>query len=677
MTLAARERQFTWPDKLRFCEIGAVPKQEFEEVMLRQRISKMRIFGLTRKALIFALAAQISIVPGIGFANNSGAEPTPEKIQVKSIPFAPRSYNDRPTMHSILDSIRGGSVSSAAADSDPLARLTNLDQAALRPESFDPQEIEMRLPKFIAQMERAYPGLTYVFLGRDTALLASAVEAFYMSIGEAGRVVRLDVSSPTMHSMTSIADQVQLLASNGFTVKSREGLARPYILMDRTRNQSWSQSIVLREAAHATLMAAGLSVSQARRQVAVVNLSPTHESANPIPAKGSAIVKFVNTHAEMKGSSVFTADLGPLLDRQEWHESFRRELRKDEAGRVGGIPGQSFSSEHARIERDLRLLWAQVSRLAFHDAVRKEAKELGFEFTAPKEKNPDLLSVGEAVAAARDGSPISHLKVLEFFGNARLGEDAYREILGQMRLQSPEYQDRLARLLQQGSFEPVRVAAAEFLIAYDGLLQIETVSGFKKFAALFRDDSVSAGLEGRAVSLIERLVRLEISEGRGIVRPELFESIGQLLNDSRTEVDVEITKRLVQRWEAEMPHYDKRTVKQKVSPVVRGAVKTTMKEFAKPHSGTIPVMTLLGTLSGVAGLAIGGAVEASSMLVAGVSGAGALPSAIVLAAVVSECVKCVRNRELHQVDPANERLVKPMGHEGLRLMCPRALTPKK
>src|SRR5437868_13584690 len=47
------------------------------------------------------------------------------------------------------------------------------------------------IPTLIVSLEKAFPGAKYAFLGRDMDLVADAVEAFYLSIGQTDRVARI------------------------------------------------------------------------------------------------------------------------------------------------------------------------------------------------------------------------------------------------------------------------------------------------------------------------------------------------------------------------------------------------------------------------------------------------------------------------------------------------------
>jgi hypothetical protein len=84
--------------------------------------------------------------------------------------------------------------------------------------------------QFIAKIESAYPGATYAFMGRDTQLIADIVDAFYLSIGQKGRVVQIAMSSPTLAS-SSEQDVIDYMKYFGFDIDNVDK-AKPFILVD-------------------------------------------------------------------------------------------------------------------------------------------------------------------------------------------------------------------------------------------------------------------------------------------------------------------------------------------------------------------------------------------------------------------------------------------------------------
>ncbi len=56
-------------------------------------------------------------------------------------------------------------------------------------------------PEMIVDFEKAFPGATFAFIGRDTDIFADLFEAFYSSIQQYGRVVRVPMSRGTLETL--------------------------------------------------------------------------------------------------------------------------------------------------------------------------------------------------------------------------------------------------------------------------------------------------------------------------------------------------------------------------------------------------------------------------------------------------------------------------------------------
>ena len=69
-------------------------------------------------------------------------------------------------------------------------------------------------PKLIAAFEKTYPGARWVFLGRDGLPWADLFEAFYLSIGQPDRVIRVGISKPSMVNVTDHT-LLRLMAQEG------------------------------------------------------------------------------------------------------------------------------------------------------------------------------------------------------------------------------------------------------------------------------------------------------------------------------------------------------------------------------------------------------------------------------------------------------------------------------
>lgn len=90
-------------------------------------------------------------------------------------------------------------------------------------------ELHQHGPEFIAMLESAFPSATWAFVGRDTAMLADLTEAFYLSVGQKDRVVRLGISKGALDGMNN-ASIATYLRSKGLSLSKRA--VRPFILVD-------------------------------------------------------------------------------------------------------------------------------------------------------------------------------------------------------------------------------------------------------------------------------------------------------------------------------------------------------------------------------------------------------------------------------------------------------------
>lgn len=89
-------------------------------------------------------------------------------------------------------------------------------------------------PRMIATAEQLYPGAKWIFLGRDAMAISDVFEAYYHSIGEKNRVIRLGVSKASFHHLSEKDLRNQFGAyfkQHGFTWEKAHKLP-PYILID-------------------------------------------------------------------------------------------------------------------------------------------------------------------------------------------------------------------------------------------------------------------------------------------------------------------------------------------------------------------------------------------------------------------------------------------------------------
>jgi hypothetical protein len=97
------------------------------------------------------------------------------------------------------------------------------------------------LPSVIARLEKAFPGGTYAFLGRDTDTIADLVEGFYLSVGQRGRVVRVPLSTPSFDNNPDAAMITQFMQQVGLSEPGKKPAA-PMVLIDVSKYATSSQS---------------------------------------------------------------------------------------------------------------------------------------------------------------------------------------------------------------------------------------------------------------------------------------------------------------------------------------------------------------------------------------------------------------------------------------------------
>lgn len=118
------------------------------------------------------------------------------------------------------------------------------------------ERLELEGPQMIASFESAFPGATWVFMGRDMAVLADLFESFYTAIGQNSRVIRLGMSTATLDSMTQ-ETALQFLKSSGANIDGKT----PYLLIDAVSRGGGRQGRALINAVYSEAQAGGKSLS--------------------------------------------------------------------------------------------------------------------------------------------------------------------------------------------------------------------------------------------------------------------------------------------------------------------------------------------------------------------------------------------------------------------------------
>jgi len=135
-------------------------------------------------------------------------------------------------------------------------------------------------PELIAKLEFSYPGAIWAPLGRDSAYFADILEAYYLSIHEPDRVVRIHASTPsfTSNSDTPPIETRILLASN--LVNSSGVPIKDFVILDPT---SWSPTSQSRRLLQCAYYAWGNQEAYKKggcRRVGAISLPNTNSSGN-------------------------------------------------------------------------------------------------------------------------------------------------------------------------------------------------------------------------------------------------------------------------------------------------------------------------------------------------------------------------------------------------------------
>jgi hypothetical protein len=101
-------------------------------------------------------------------------------------------------------------------------------------------------PRFIAAAEKTFPGATWAFIGRDVQAWADLFEAFYFTLGQKDRVVRIGMSRETLASIKpgETNPVLPFLKNHGFSLENI-GAQPPFIFIDTISKGSGRQGRTL------------------------------------------------------------------------------------------------------------------------------------------------------------------------------------------------------------------------------------------------------------------------------------------------------------------------------------------------------------------------------------------------------------------------------------------------
>jgi hypothetical protein len=405
-----------------------------------------------------------------------------------------------------------------------------------------------KLATVIASFEKAYPGLTYAFLGRDSAFLADAVEAFYLAHGQVGRVVRLNASG---NSINPAPPEVLLsfLRQNGFR-PTANGLERPYIIIDRTSYGPSSQSRRLLSAGYASLLQTRATPEALMRQFAVVNVGSDNNGIAITPDVERDFfrrIKFIGYRHESGPSVQLRISAGGLIDTAFWHQTFSK-FEINTSGELVARPGAPV--EVSDREMTLGLIEAAVrvaSSDEFMQMVRKKARDIfGYDFKL-EQRAVTVTLPSEARAAIEKDSVESRLAALEFLRWFDGSIEMRGEILSRMKLLSPELvAERESFLRSSGQkhfFESFSFKLLQYIAAIDLLVAIE-------------EQARLGDLTERVMSLLEdAMEEMAIMSARSKIldaKPHLKEIVSNALKGGQSQAWQRVRLKLEARWKVKI-----------------------------------------------------------------------------------------------------------------------------
>ncbi len=185
------------------------------------------------------------------------------------------------------------------------------------------------IPSLIIALEKAFPGGTYAFLGRDTELLADALEGFYLKIGQTNRIARVRLSTPSFAGFYAPLF-VEYLEQLGLS-RPTHPFAHTFVLIDVTSFGGNSQSYYLTEAVIASYLASGIAPDEIshRFNLAIFDRGTAANTADAIDTSDQDLTRFLDAQAndiiQYKLFNHLVALPGKDLSyNSEWHGKYGR-----------------------------------------------------------------------------------------------------------------------------------------------------------------------------------------------------------------------------------------------------------------------------------------------------------------------------------------------------------------
>ena len=251
--------------------------------------------------------------------------------------------------------------------------------------------------QMIAQLELAYPGGTYVPVGRDAVLVADILDAYYRSIGQPDRVSRLNASGPSFphyhHSVTDATAREDAPLIAGFVRSSgldfdRVTADRPYVMIDVTPYAFGSQSRQLMRSVFREWSRLGRDPKDLADKVAFVGIpmgGGRDKISDAVAGDIAALKAKVKASTTKDGPSEILwlggGSMSSLTYSRGWHEMFER-FTRGPGGVVTTAPGSPADRETREgiLEEQVDILHL-IAKPSFQAEVREVAeKDYGYVF---------------------------------------------------------------------------------------------------------------------------------------------------------------------------------------------------------------------------------------------------------------------------------------------------------
>ena len=247
--------------------------------------------------------------------------------------------------------------------------------------------IRETLPKTIAHLEKAHPGATYAALGRDVVQMSDALEAYYSSIGQPHRSVRIDASTA---SFTGNDKDIVSFVEQTTPLDYAKLHERPFVVYDNTSYGANSQSRKLMRALYGGLHAAGKTSRDHADKLTLTTIYQGY-GAPLLPANAARADSALARHVADEQAALGDTGLGPVNILAipgmgyglEWHGSFGPMVRTGDVVRTTPTPGGSPQSRESILWEAHEMLKI-VESPEFRSAVERESQALGIQ--APHHK---------------------------------------------------------------------------------------------------------------------------------------------------------------------------------------------------------------------------------------------------------------------------------------------------